>query len=355
MECRKRCLAVITSPDGPASDEAARGRVFHTAVAEYIEHCRDTGQESDLAHAAQIVTGLPLMQADEVGALLDGWARSHVVEPDTVAGVEMSLTTDVGGYGITGRLDLVTKAAMAGNDDGHGAVIDHKTDWRVRSQAEIDSDFQGQVYALLASDAFGWRTVRVVFDFVRWGVTREHTYTEDDLAGIAERVAKAAAELHQAVRDELQQGDGAAFPARPGPWCGFCPLAVTCDVRAPEAISDQSSAEATAGVVLQLEEKLARHKAALKAFCVQEGHVDVGGVRFQFKASGGLIWPDAEAFVRAVGSKAAWDYIKVDGTKVRRALYKGELRAILVELATDGTQTKFGHAKFKPDRNGGEG
>jgi len=127
---------------------------------------------------------------------------------------------------IQGFIDRVARAR-----DGVLEIHDYKTSARVPSQRALDADGQLALYQIgLTKAESAPREVRLVWHFVRRGLTRTSTRTPSQLEALRTDVL----ERVERVRRETQ------WAAKPGPLCGWCEYRDGCSA-SPQRCSETAS------------------------------------------------------------------------------------------------------------------
>lgn len=133
-------------------------------------------------------------------------------------GIERTVAMRTDQIAVSGRIDRLD---LRGDEL---VVVDYKTGRHVLSTDDARGSLALAIYALAAARTLRRRCVAVELhhlptgDVVRW----EHT---DET--LARQLARAEDLAHEAAAAEAS-GDPAAFPARPGPMCGWCDFAAHC-------------------------------------------------------------------------------------------------------------------------------
>ena len=117
---------------------------------------------------------------------------------------------------LSGQLDLVLGARAAGHDGAHRLAIDLKTG---RAWPEHAEDMR--FYGLLLALRFGIPPYRVATLYLDSGEWQAEDIDEAVLARAADRVI-------DAVRAAAASDAGRTLELRPGPYCTWCPRALTC-------------------------------------------------------------------------------------------------------------------------------
>ena len=124
---------------------------------------------------------------------------------------------------LSGQLDLVLGARAAGPDGAHRLAIDLKTG---RAWPEHAEDMR--FYGLLLALRFGVPPFRIATLYLDSGEWQAEDVDEAVLARAADRVI-------DAVRAAAASDAGRTLELRPGPYCTWCPRALTCPSSAAAA------------------------------------------------------------------------------------------------------------------------
>jgi putative RecB family exonuclease len=139
---------------------------------------------------------------------------------------------------VQGFIDRVVRAR-----DGALEIHDYKTSARVPSQRVIDADGQLALYQIGLTDPRNPpREVRLVWHFVRRGVTRTSTRTPSQLDALRTKILDRV----ERVRAETE------WAAKPGPLCGWCEYRDGCPAspqRCPETAPYDSRPRVRAAVL----------------------------------------------------------------------------------------------------------
>jgi len=335
-----------------AGDALAFGSLFHKIIATYSQHCLDQGVATDVTALPGIARqcfynepcGLSSDRFPEVLALAEQVAGSHTVDPATCVGIEewVQAWLDNRKYllrGIIDRLDIQANRAV---------ITDYKTDWQLRTQADVEADFQLAVYAWLVSLEYPQvDTFTVRLDFVRHGVVRETTLDAGRVAQVEGQVLG----LINQVEHALARGK---FTPRPGhfcAWCGYsnqCPAAKTIPADVGMIMSDED-ARKVAGELAVLERQVAVRKEALKQWCNQNGPVEVNGVKWGFHLVESRTIEDVPEFVRLM-QEAGQDprpFLAINGTKAKKIFADPVLVEKIQSVIRDKSYTRFDGKKVK--------
>lgn len=145
--------------------------------------------------------------------LANYYADHYPFDRDETLGVEERVLFDLGDTAagpvrVQGFIDRIARAR-----DGAVEIHDYKTGARVASQNAVDQDRQLALYQLGLERRFGpTRAFRLVWHFVRSGVTRSSTRTAEQLEALRE-------DTLARVRRIQSESD---FPAKPSQLCRWC-------------------------------------------------------------------------------------------------------------------------------------
>jgi hypothetical protein len=235
--------------------------------------------------------------------------------------------------------------------DGTTAIItDWKTDWQLRSQAEVERDFQLAVYAWLVSREYPQVDRFVVkLDFVRYNVVRQAELDMGRVAQVEGQILGLIGQVEQAIKS-------GKFPPKPGHYCAWCGYSQQCPAakNIPDDVRPITSAEDARRVAEELavlERQIAVRKEALKAWCNQNGPVKVNGLVWGFHLVESRTIEDVSEFVRLM-NEAGVDprpYLTVNGTKARKIYGNPELVEKLQPIIKDRSYTRFDSKKVGGD------
>lgn len=255
------------------SEAARRGTAVHSIVAAYVNHLVKTKQQTDYAFLDALAEGAPL----DALAVLENIRESYTFEPENVLATEMHIvldedfrpTTDPDLIVYEGRLDLALLPTTT-----EAEIHDWKSYCRI-----IDADtFQSKFYPLLLLCAIpSIERVKFVLEFVRYGASRDVTYTREDLPKL-KKMATAARERQMAIHASVPHS------ASPGRHCMWCPLLTGgCPMEATNPYANRT-AEETLRFAVWLKEATKAANAELKNRMVEGGPIsyrDGNGVEYR--------------------------------------------------------------------------
>lgn len=326
----------------PPGASLKKGSAVHAGAAAYIRHLQAEGLQTDITWQGKALDaarekmkseGIRLAQEEwnEVKEVLDTFISSHVFEPSQIAEVEkMERIPLDGGIQFWGVIDLLEVR------DGLAAVTDFKTDFRVRSQAEVERDPQLARYAWMVARLYGYEEVACRLDFVRYGAVREVTFGPAEISKVEPGILEAV---------EAIEADEEWNPT-PGSHCSWCPWAEECtalsDLPVQPPRTDEE-AERLGGEILVLEKRLKDRKAALSEWTAKNGSVVVGGQEFGHFESRSLK-PDPAAFIELLGNDT-YQYVSIDGRKLGKLLKDKDLGPHIEAISKESVSTSFKHKK----------
>jgi len=331
-----------------SSDALAFGSLIHHIIATYNKHCLEKGLETDITAMAGIVqkcfyekpSGLTSDRYPEILAVAERFVASHTISLDTVIGIEEWVRAGIAGgkylfRGIIDRLDI---------DKNTVIITDYKTDHQLRSQADIEADFQLAVYAWLVTKEYPQINQFIVrLDFVRHDVVREATLDVGRVAMVENQVLGLIGQVEKAIAANK-------LPARPGAFCGWCGYATLCpaakDIPADvQPVNTPEAARAVAEELAVLERLVAVRKEALKQYCNVAGPVEANGLVWGFHLVESRSVEDIEAFVRTMNElgRDPRPFLAVSGTKAKKLYGLQELQPLLI----DRSYTRFEGKKIR--------
>lgn len=223
------------------SEPARRGTEIHAAIADYVGHLVRTNQQTDMdfmrsmcSHASQ----------EEARGILERFCEDFIFNPDAVLATEFRILLDEKFQLLAdvardrqGNTFAVAGSAPRNFIDGddfpaYDGTLDLVTmeseteatiwDWKSYFQI-VDADtFQSKLYPLLLFSLNpALEKVRFVLFFVRYGASRDVTYTRAEvpkLQDLARRERDRQMSLH------ANYARGVELKTAPGRHCTFCPL-----------------------------------------------------------------------------------------------------------------------------------
>lgn len=306
------------------SEALEDGSETHDWIARYNKHLLEQNLRTDL----DWIRGADARP--EVKGILDAYGETHLLEPGNYV-IEEMWKIPLGQHLWWGMIDLL-------RDEGSQVLItDYKTDHRVRSQTEIDTDRQLRYYAWMAAQKYPHaEEFACTIDFVRHGVTRSTTYDREDVPEIEREILDAIARM-EADED---------FKARPGTRCGWC--SYTSDCRAIQAgdleiITCASDAEYSASQLVALKARVRFIEDQLKPWCTREGSIPINGMLVGYRTSHSASYNTAEYLdaLEAHGYEPV-GYVRPDSQAIKRLVKAdGDFAAALEGIARDNARSTF--------------
>jgi RecB family exonuclease len=149
---------------------------------------------------------------------------------DEPAGVERTVGLRTERIAVSGRIDRLDERPVEGGTEL--AVVDYKTGRRPLTREDARSSLALALYALAAARVLRRPCHRVELHHLPTGQVHAADHTDAGLARHLRRAEDVAAECAAADQRFRQPDPGTsldgAFPARPGPGCGWCDFRAHC-------------------------------------------------------------------------------------------------------------------------------
>ncbi len=280
----------------------------------------------EAAYADREMADLKREHWDEAERVFRYFVESHILEPANVVGIEEMLKISMPDLGCLfwAKIDRLETS-------GEKAIItDYKSDWNVRSQADVEKDFQLAVYAWSVARLFPHINEFLVrLDFIRHGTVREVELTMADY----ERTEKRICQMIAAIEADKK------FAPTPGAHCSWCSWSEDCTAISNMTIACgcPEDAHRVASELALLKKQVGDREDALRSYCTVAGPVTAGGLTWAHWTERTKEW-DVREFVATLGDPA-YDYLSVNSTKVKPLLKKDGER--LERLFTEKVATKF--------------
>jgi hypothetical protein len=337
---------------GVPSDALILGSAAHEITAIYDNWCMARGVQTDITAAPKMFSAFMADRPDlvsfrtEIKAIFDGYVQSHTIEPSLRA-VEKSLPEkgqEIPGLPFRGRLDQLYYNADAAITH---RIRDRKTDGQIRSQADVDSDFQLSTQALLVARCYHVQEVAVEMDFLRYpGVIRRSVRTAEQIAETEEDVKARIAHIRSATE----------FPFTPGAHCAWCGHTADCpklkDARESNRqilVVSREDAVALGEEMVLLDTRLGQIKDALKPWCSVNGNLELNGLAIGHQRVESYDYPAAqvESVLKSLGYSAIL-YMRTDRDAVEKLMAHDEkVGKALEAFRTDASYTQFRTKKIK--------
>lgn len=315
--CPRSAALYMLTKGGKPSHATDRGTAFHEVHDQAVnlmlaqEEQRMPGdvatELADSVMAEHPEWVLRAQDQDVVRLCTYNWAESFVLDPDALLGVELSLQIEIGGFTVTGRIDLAEAVGQT------AYLHDYKTSLRIRKKEEVEEGFQGKLYALLVlfgedpstglTLGSGLQDVFFYEEYPRYRtdegplMAREASWTKAEIFEFRNSLERNIANF----ADSLQTGD---WPARDGSWCGECAAPTLCPIpahlREVEEIETEVDAEDSFSQLMALERETARYRANLRPWVDEHGPVYVGDYAFAARAEEHNAVKDWPEFLTAV-------------------------------------------------------
>jgi len=341
------------------SDPAIFGSTFHDLTAHYDLHCKSRQVQTDYGAADAIFEVVmrdhpeAAPQRAELGELFAEYIQRTIVDFDHLIGVEMPLDTEIAGVHFTGTLDRLFRF----QDPFALTVRDHKSDGRIRTQAEVDTDWQLSIYAMLAARTVNWTgdvAVEMLFD--RYGVLRRSVRTPEQIEGTVEDIAALIETIQGSLKVVPAITLDEAFPYTPGSRCSICGTRSSCprlkklaDEDGVSVIVTTEDEQAAFVQYVALAARLNQVTKVLKRYCSTHGNIIMNGLDLGFHVSESYKYPTVQTVDILKAHKIdPLTLLKVDTTGVKKLVRAGgETAEALIRIRTDASKTTFKAVKVK--------
>lgn len=276
--CPFRYNALYNQGQEDRGDESHRGIAFHEMAFRYVEMLADAKvpADADLASRAfkqgVAVTQVAFHLLDELKKIWGRFTEWFQLDLDAYLEAEQRQETDR----FTWIPDLVYVRPQGIE------IWDWKTYYKGLTETQARREFQLKFYLLQALEIWpNFPSYTFVFVFVRIGYSVRVTMTPDQIEGFRDEVEAILLALQAA---EVSQ----QYPAIPGSHCTLCRLAcpiVDNPKRLPIRLTTRADADATAGEILVLEQRLKVLRKSLAGWCNQEGPLVVKGEEFAHRSA----------------------------------------------------------------------
>lgn len=288
------------------------GKGIHACIQKALEYLQDTqGETLEQDMVATIVEEVmatdkqvPTLVYNDVFFAFNAWAKRYKHDFERFLGAETFLSREMPSENavIIGYLDNISRRT-----DDKGDIIvskDYKTGWKAELSAS--HTFQGEIATWMMRPVFPNDRVGYSVEFTRKDVESE-TF---ELHPAAEaRIEAHIRTVIYRIRDAKQKR---RYPATPGSWCAWCPIAARCRernvlVENQVIVADKASAERAAADLLIIEAARNQRIEQLKPFIETEGPLRIQDSELGFhdsKPSPKI--DDARALVETLGRHEAF-------------------------------------------------
>ena len=219
---------------GPRTAVQSLGDSVHRALRAWWDLPLD---RRDPVHAAAALRAewIPVGYRDEAQSArwltrATGWVERYVatLDPtDEPVGLERNVAFPTEAVAMNGRVDRIDRRRS--EDGGEElVVVDYKTGRHLLTTTDARSSLALASYAVAAQRSLRVRCRRVELHHLPTGEVVAWEFEQDALRRHVARIDDMAAEIQDAVARRRETGDADAFPARPGPLCGYCDVVRDC-------------------------------------------------------------------------------------------------------------------------------
>ncbi|WP_231968013.1 PD-(D/E)XK nuclease family protein [Thermanaeromonas toyohensis] len=335
LECFQACprrfyYRYVERIPEPPSEAVEFGSAVHAAVAAGLSG-RDP-EEAVRQMPLKVVIGEKLEEAIDLAMR---FLRRY--SPRGVYLVEEKVKGVIAGEEFVGRLDLVE----TGDTTGIITITDFKTDWDKYMPTE---KMQLPLYAYLFLSMMNEkpRPVQARLWFLRHArePVAEETLTPEHMS----RAVQWAEGIIKEIRDALELPGWMGFDPVPGSWCKTCGYSFNClDIAEPQDIVEAGA------LALRLERALDVLKTRLKEHVSEHGPLQVSDQYWGDYSYSIWKFPDIQAFMEllAGAGEDPWDYIEVNGSKLKKLL-KGPLGERIRQIGEEKPRHYFTHREKPP-------
>lgn len=338
------------------SPQLYKGRIAHDVISAYCAHLVTANVEADPNAIDQIARDVYFAATGELHGLgMEAWPEildlaRHFAEQWTMplatllSQEEIWLVKAFGTHYLWVIADLVEA-------EGDTAIIrDFKTDWHLRSDAEVEEDEQLPIYAWgVWKQWHHFRRFRCCLHFLRHGKERWVEFTPADMVEV-DKALRAEIERIEAIRAS------AKFPAAPGRTCRYCPFTEQCPAitKTPELlrITTPAEAETVAGALTAIDHRRGLLRDALHEWTSVNGSVTVGGVEWGHLLSESVtippdLIPDLVDSLATAGLNP-YAILRVDAQELKALLARPQTAPIVEPYVIDSSSTSFRSRKAPP-------
>lgn len=311
-----------------------QGRILHEKVDEYIKYLVKSKLTSDITWKG-LTEGLD--ELPEGPELMDRFARSFVLNPETHLKSELEIAVNKMGYNVGWwEKDVWFRFKIDKVDIEEDRLI--ITDWKSGWSTDMDK-FQLEVYAWGIGYLGGleYNTILVKNHFIRYRIEKSVEIPISAIGSIEKKVRKIVAQMESAKK----------FPARPGNFCSLCGYASKCGERMSlvergnlPVIDTREKAIDYAGKVLVVQQRLNAVKDLLRGFVDENGNIPLATGTYGYNPQNTLEIPDKEKVYDALCEQGVdpLAYFNIDKIKIRKA-------GLPEELVKPVQQIQFGFKK----------
>jgi len=355
-QCPAAAKVIVGGAKSPSGVPAQRGIAIHDCARRYLTHLARNGRPTDWEHAeaikAEVSARFPelaFVDVQEVQRQFQGIVDGLVFNPskyvmhETLCSLPLTLHNGTV-VEVVGTPDLVEIE----RDEGLLVITDYKSQWRIPSQAEVDNNFQAQLYGLLCLHELDYEIVAVKLrlHLTRWGVVKEAVWSVEELEELQEHLRTKLTGFYAGKYDRV---------FRPGSWCTYCPRRRPGDCPRwklpdpgePVPITTDAQARKVLAEVIGLKGRLELRQKQLKAWSDEHGPVRVGDQQAAYKPRTSRSYVPSQVIellaehVDEIGPIHYDDICKIDTWGPRFKQLWRKLQPELEACATVSTSTRF--------------
>lgn len=165
------------------------------------------------------------------------WLRGYLMNLTDTAdpvGLERTVAFRTSVVAVSGRADRIDKT------DGELTIVDYKSGRRAPSDDDARGSVALALYAIGAARTLRTPCYEVALHHLPTGTVAKHRYTDESLRRQLRRVEETAADIATATESVTSGADrDEAFPAQPGPLCGWCDFYDHCEAGQAAALRQE--------------------------------------------------------------------------------------------------------------------
>jgi len=323
------------------------GKVLHLVIADIIKAMVARREYSADRLLELHMDTAELSRTSEMLDILNTFHHAFVLNRDKVAGIEEAIAVNFDdseapwedSY-LRGVLDLIEI------DGTHATITDHKTQFNILAQTQMDDNLQLSMYCYLAKCMYPQLTrFTVKIYFARYGAYRQSTRTLADLDAFRRTIDIMIGKI-----ESIEEWVPIACSS-----CAFCEYISACPLAqydpkglVPPEVMTQAQAVREARLLRVREEQIKVAKERLKAFSSANGPIEISGdYAFGFVENCSTEWSPKE--VREVFERhdhSLDGHVNFSKTNLRRLIKQAQrldpdFASDLEEIGKDKKSTRF--------------
>lgn len=306
---------------GTTNGPMLNGSLTHSVIERYTRHLAETEQGTDLSILPEMIrqeyfkkpVDTDLVTLDELAESVGAFARTHVLNYQTVAGVEERMEFELW-PGVT----FVVIVDLLQIDGPTADITDYKTGWKILPPSEVMRNPQLHRYCWGVGKMFPQiQEFRASLHFTRFGYAPMVTFDRSIVEETEERIKLAVEQIERETEFAPRPGDACAYCA----YVGVCPAAKAAEAQTGlVVVTDPEQARTVAERITLLESQTTALKKSLSGWCKTAGPVKTNGQTWGYWPSESKKVTDVPGFMALVQAKGdnPHRYITVDGRTAKK-------------------------------------